>query len=105
MTVKTGLFGTSESFVPLQGARLEGSDVVVPYTKDQVKDAPRVDTDGHLEPSEEDRLYDHYGLGGPAGTTPTGPPAGMETMTGTRPAAGSLLRTVQRRRCKRHCGP
>src|SRR5687768_18524601 len=24
VTVKTGLFGTSESFVPLQGARLEG---------------------------------------------------------------------------------
>jgi uncharacterized protein (TIGR02271 family) len=64
VTVKTGLFGTSESFVPLQGARLEGDDVVVPYTKDQVKDAPRVDTDGHLDPSEEDRLYDHYGLGG-----------------------------------------
>ena len=64
VTVKTGLFGTSESFVPLQGARLEGDDIVVPYTKDQVKDAPRVDTDGHLEPTEEDRLYDHYGIGG-----------------------------------------
>jgi uncharacterized protein (TIGR02271 family) len=64
VTVKTGLFGTSESFVPLEGARAEGGDIVVPYTKDQVKDAPRVDTDGHLEPSEEDRLYAHYGLGG-----------------------------------------
>ena len=64
VTVKTGLFGTSESFVPLQRARLEGDDIVVPYTKDQVKDAPRVDTDGHLEPTEEDRLYDHYGIGG-----------------------------------------
>ncbi|MFJ5692905.1 PRC and DUF2382 domain-containing protein [Arthrobacter sp. NPDC093125] len=64
VTVKTGLFGTSESFIPLQGARLEGDDIVVPYTKDQVKDAPRVDTDGHLEPTEEDRLYDHYGIGG-----------------------------------------
>ena len=64
VTVKTGLFGTSESFVPLEGARSEGGDIVVPYTKDQVKDAPRVDTDSHLEPSEEDRLYAHYGLGG-----------------------------------------
>ena len=60
VTARTGLFGTSESFIPLEGARLEGSDIVVPYTKDQVKDAPRVDTDGHLEPSEEDRLYEHY---------------------------------------------
>ncbi|SFT92489.1 YsnF/AvaK domain-containing protein [Arthrobacter sp. ov118] len=64
VTAKTGLFGTSESFVPLEGARVEGNDLVVPYTKDQVKDAPRVDTDGHLEPSEEDRLYSHYSLGG-----------------------------------------
>lgn len=63
VTVKTGLFGTSESFVPLEGARLEGDDVVVPYTKDQVKDAPRLEVDSHLEPSEEDRLYAHYGLG------------------------------------------
>jgi uncharacterized protein (TIGR02271 family) len=63
-TGKTGLFGTSESFIPLEGARVEGSDLVVPYTKDQVKDAPRVDADGHLEPSEEDRLYAHYGVGG-----------------------------------------
>lgn len=63
VTVKTGIFGSSESFVPLEGARLDGDNIVVPYTKDQVKDAPRVDADGHLEPSEEDRLYDHYGLG------------------------------------------
>lgn len=67
VTVKTGLFGTSESFVPLEGARIEGDDVVVPYSKDQVKDAPRVAEDGHLEPSEEDRLYRHYGLGARAG--------------------------------------
>ncbi|WP_426715216.1 PRC-barrel domain-containing protein, partial [Campylobacter coli] len=64
VTAKTGLFGTSESFVPLDGARVEGGDVLVPYTKDQVKDAPRVDTDGHLDPAEEDRLYAHYGLSG-----------------------------------------
>ncbi|MBT2548033.1 DUF2382 domain-containing protein [Arthrobacter sp. ISL-65] len=69
VTVKTGLFGTSESFVPLEGARIEGNDILVPYTKDQVKDAPRVAEDGHLEPGEEDRLYGHYGLGG--GTTYT----------------------------------
>lgn len=60
VTVKTGLFGTSESFVPLEGARVEGHDLVVPYEKDLVKDAPRVDADGHLEPAEEDRLYSHY---------------------------------------------
>ncbi|WP_457972227.1 DUF2382 domain-containing protein [Arthrobacter sp. D1-17] len=74
VTTPTGLFGTSESFIPLEGARLAGSDIVVPYTKDQVKDAPRVDTDGHLEPSEEDRLYEHYQLNGAGayGDTATG---------------------------------
>jgi uncharacterized protein (TIGR02271 family) len=60
VTVRTGLFGTHESFVPVDGARAEGDDLVVPYTKEHVKDAPRVDTDGHLEPDEEDRLYAHY---------------------------------------------
>jgi len=62
-TVKTGLFGTSQSFVPVEGARIDGDDLVVPYTRDHVKDAPRVETDGHLEPEEEDRLYAHYDKG------------------------------------------
>ena len=62
VTVKTGLFGTSESFVPLSGASLSGSDIVVTFDKDIVKDAPRVDPDGHLTPEEEQRLYAHYGL-------------------------------------------
>jgi uncharacterized protein (TIGR02271 family) len=64
VTVKTGLFGTSESFVPLSGASLSGSDIVVTYDKDTIKDAPRVDPDGHLTPDEEGSLYAYYGLGG-----------------------------------------
>ncbi len=39
-TVRTGLFGTSETFVPLGEASLQGGDLHVPYSKDQVKDAP-----------------------------------------------------------------
>ena len=63
VTVKTGLFGTSESFVPVEGAHHQGEDLVVPYTKEHVKDAPRVDVDGHLTPEEEDRLYTYYDRG------------------------------------------
>ncbi|HEX7201237.1 MAG TPA: PRC and DUF2382 domain-containing protein [Arthrobacter sp.] len=63
VTVKTGLFGTSQSFVPVEGARSQGDDLVVPYTKEHVKDAPRVDVDGHLTPEEEDRLYTYYDRG------------------------------------------
>ncbi|WP_258804238.1 PRC and DUF2382 domain-containing protein [Pseudarthrobacter sp. NS4] len=80
VTVKTGFFGTSESFVPLQGASVDGNDILVPYSKDQVKDAPRVAEDGHLEPSEEDRLYAHYGLTG-GDTTYTGTDTSLGTDT------------------------
>nr|WP_240720128.1 PRC and DUF2382 domain-containing protein [Pseudarthrobacter sp. NamB4] len=63
VTVKTGLFGTSQSFIPVEGAHSQGDDLVVPYTKEHVKDAPRVDVDGHLTPEEEDRLYTYYDRG------------------------------------------
>ena len=62
-TVRTGMFGTKESFVPLADADLSGSDLRLPYDKDKVKHAPQVDTDGHLSPTEEAELYRHYGFG------------------------------------------
>jgi uncharacterized protein (TIGR02271 family) len=63
VTTKTGMFGNSETFVPLDGARVDGNDVVVPYAKDKVKDAPRIgDSDGHLEEQQEAELYRYYGL-------------------------------------------
>lgn len=65
VTVNTGLFGTKETFVPLQGAQLSGDGLTVPFTKDHVKDAPNVDPEnGHLDESEEQRLFAHYELGG-----------------------------------------
>jgi uncharacterized protein (TIGR02271 family) len=67
VTANTGLFGTSQSFVPLQAASVRDGDIVVDYDKDTVKNAPRIDDDGSLSPEEEDRLYEYYGLGG--GTT------------------------------------
>jgi uncharacterized protein (TIGR02271 family) len=62
VTTSTGLFGTSESFVPLEGATVSGNDVVVPFDKDKVKDAPRMGEDGHLSEQEEAELYRYYGL-------------------------------------------
>jgi len=62
-TVQTGLFGTSESFVPLEGAQRVSSGVAVPYAKDQIKDAPRVEAgDGHIAEGQEAQLYRHYGI-------------------------------------------
>ena len=60
VTVKTGLFGTSESFVPLNQARLEGDDIIVDYDKDTIKNAPRIDPDGDLTPREELELFRYY---------------------------------------------
>jgi uncharacterized protein (TIGR02271 family) len=68
-TVKTGLFGMSQSFVPLADATASGSDIRVNYSKEQVKDAPRIDdSDGRISPAEEDELYRYYGMSGTSGT-------------------------------------
>jgi uncharacterized protein (TIGR02271 family) len=89
VTVKTGLFGTKESFVPIRDADLTNDGVRVHVSKDKVKDAPRIDADGHLSPQEEQELYQYYGLGGGfAGSETTGRTdmttgmAGTETTTG-----------------------
>jgi uncharacterized protein (TIGR02271 family) len=66
VTIRTGLFGTSESFAPLDDATFDGSAVHVTHDKAFVKDAPRVDADGELDPSEEQALYSYYGNGGVA---------------------------------------
>jgi uncharacterized protein (TIGR02271 family) len=60
--VTTGLFGTKASFVPLTQATPTDQDVRVPYDKQLVKDAPRVDPDQHLSEAEERQLWRHYGL-------------------------------------------
>ena len=72
--VNTGLFGTKSSFVPLAQASSSGDQVQVPYHKQLVKDAPRVDTDQHLSEAEEQQLWRHYGLeyGGYAAAGTTG---------------------------------
>jgi len=71
ITVKTGLFGTKESFVPLSGAHTDKDGVHVQVDKDAVSDAPRIDADGHLSPEESTQLYQHYGLPVPR-TSPDG---------------------------------
>jgi uncharacterized protein (TIGR02271 family) len=60
--VNTGLFGTKSTFVPLAQTTEAGGDVSVPYDKQLVKDAPRIDPDQHLSEAEERQLWRHYGL-------------------------------------------
>ena len=62
VTVKTGMFGSKESFVPLAEADAQADGVTVPYDKDKVKGAPTMDADGHLSEQDEAELYRYYGL-------------------------------------------
>ena len=64
ITVETGLFGMRETFVPIAQAELTSDGVTVPFTKEQVKDAPNVGSDDSgLSVEDEQRLYGHYGIG------------------------------------------
>ncbi|MER7623370.1 PRC and DUF2382 domain-containing protein [Streptomyces sp. NPDC126503] len=109
VTVKTGLFGSHESFVPIKDAAMVEDHLEVPYPKDRVKDAPHVDVDGggHLDAREERRLYEYYGIAwddawaranqpgeggwahGQAGTADTTGTAGMTGAAGTAGMAGT----------------
>ena len=59
--VTTGMFGSKQTFVPIQDAALGEDGIRVPFEKATVKDAPKVDPDGKLSEQEEDELYRHYG--------------------------------------------
>jgi hypothetical protein len=79
VTVRTGLFGTRESFVPLAAARVEGDELVVDVPKDQVTDAPKIDEDGHLSEQQEAELYSYYGVSPGAFGREAGPTDGYGT--------------------------
>jgi len=80
VTVKTGLFGLKETFVPLALARPRGPhEVEFAADKDTITGAPKIDPQGKLAQSEESRLYQHYGLPYDEQRSPIGLP---ETETG-----------------------
>ncbi|MEW1979546.1 PRC and DUF2382 domain-containing protein [Citricoccus sp. NPDC079358] len=62
VTVKTGLFGAKETFVPVAEASPSRDGLQVPFDKAFVKDAPNVDADGSLTPQEEQRIYEYYSI-------------------------------------------
>jgi uncharacterized protein (TIGR02271 family) len=63
ISVTTGFFGNHRSLVPLAEASDEGSDIRIPYGKEQVKAAPHYDPDRELSEEEESDLFRHYGMG------------------------------------------
>jgi uncharacterized protein (TIGR02271 family) len=86
-TVNTGLFGGGSSFFPLDAAEMRGDDVVVPYSKAFIKDAPRVENDEELTAPEEQRLFEYYSGAGSTGATTattTAATTGTQGFTGDR---------------------
>ena len=67
VTVKTGWFGTNESFVPLSAATIEDGTIRVPYDKDMIKGAPNNDAGEPLSETDEQELYSYYNLSGQDG--------------------------------------
>ena len=74
--VKTGLFGTRLSFVPLTSATTKDDVISVPYAKDKIKEAPQVDADETLSEQEEANLYRYYGLAYSESRSDSGLPEG-----------------------------
>lgn len=72
VTVRTGLFGMRETFVPLDDAEYVDGVIKVPFTAEQVKDAPQVDEGGAITPQDEDLIYAFYGVDGLGGTGAAG---------------------------------
>jgi PRC-barrel domain len=67
ITVKAGMF-KGNTFVPIHGSQVvrdpDGADdnLRLSFSKDMIKDAPRVDADSeHLTPTEEQELWSYYG--------------------------------------------
>ena len=64
VAVKSGLFGSHVSIVPLSRGSWDGNALTVPFDKDAIQAAPHHDPDAALSPQDEDDLYRHYGLTG-----------------------------------------
>jgi uncharacterized protein (TIGR02271 family) len=83
ITINTGLFGMKENFAPLAGSSFTGDDLVLPFDKTVVKDAPDIADASHLDTDEQQSLYAHYERYLGAGTTGTTGAIGGDQQTTT----------------------
>lgn len=70
---------------------MRGEDLVLPYVKEKIKDAPKMDADKHLDVDQERELYQYYGLDYDAGGQAVG-------RRGQQVADGLQARDVAERR-------
>jgi uncharacterized protein (TIGR02271 family) len=62
VSVRSGLFGSHVSIVPLKAADYDGRELRVPYDKEALKSAPHHDPGRELTPRDEEDLFRHYGM-------------------------------------------
>ena len=90
--VNTGLFGATQTFVPLVHATEISDGLQVPYEKSHIKDTPKVDLHDELSPEEEAELFTHYGVeyqpSADAGSSPTTPGSADPAPGSDLPAEG-----------------
>ncbi|WP_432509012.1 PRC-barrel domain-containing protein, partial [Kineococcus auxinigenes] len=84
VSVKTGLFGSNVSLIPLSSATVSGDTITVPFEKSMVKDAPHHDPGHELSEADEDDLYRYYGISSSGGTV-----TDTTTTTGTTGTVGT----------------
>ena len=63
VSVRSGLFGSHVSILPLQSAHYDGHELRVPYDKEALRSAPHHDPGHELSPREEEDLFQHYAAG------------------------------------------
>jgi hypothetical protein len=63
VAVRSGVFGTRVTLVPLCRADLAGEELHVPFDKVQLRHAPHHDPGRELSSSDEADLYRYYGVG------------------------------------------
>ncbi|HEX7164432.1 MAG TPA: PRC-barrel domain-containing protein [Trebonia sp.] len=81
--VKSGLFGTDVSLIPLTRAECDDRSLRIPYSVQEVRDAPHRASGAVMSRKEEANLFRHYG----ANSGSAGPSAGKSVTQG-RTAAG-----------------
>jgi sporulation protein YlmC with PRC-barrel domain len=88
--VKSGLFGTDVSLIPLAWAECDDRSLRIPYSVQEVRDAPHRAAGAVMSRKEEANLFRHYG----ARSGSAGPSAGKSVTQG-QSAAGRTRRTAR----------
>jgi len=96
-SVKTGMFGGHISLVPLAAADYSQGTLHLPYTKDQVQNAPHHDPGHELSIDDEKELFTHYGVSYEGDTATAKPGQDQQARRGQEARDGQQQREQGRR--------